>query len=403
MQKELDIITPEWAYPLLNPTRYKGAYGGRGSGKSHFFAEMLIEQCIINPHLKAVCVREIQKSLKFSSKQLIEDKIKALGVSSYFDITMTEIRSKQGDGIIIFQGLRDFNADSIKSLEGFDIAWVEEAQSLSDRSFKLLRPTIRKQDSELWFSWNPENETDPVDKFFRENAPNNAVSVFVNSEDNPFLPETLKLEREQDRVRMLPEDYTHVWEGGYNKKSNALIFREKYRVDYFEPKQNWVRLYGLDFGFSADPTAAIEVFVDDVSNTLYIHREANKVGLELDDTAPFIIEVMPEIVNYVVRADNSRPESISYLKRNGLPKIVGEPKLKIEDGIGFIKQFNDIVIHPQCKETIKEFGLYQYKVDKRSGDILPDIVDKYNHNIDSIRYALYPLIKVRTKINWTFS
>lgn len=394
----MTIQTPRWAEPLLQPARYKGAYGGRGSGKSHFFAEALVEALVMDPNTKAVCVREIQKSLKFSSKEVIESKIRALGVSDKFTITQTEIRCNEGKGIIIFNGLQDHTADSIKSLEGFSICWVEEAQSLSARSFKLLRPTIRAQDSELWFSWNPEKPTDPVDNFFRNNSPENAVSVHVNSEDNPFLPDTLRDERESDRVRMLPEDYEHVWNGAYNTKSEALIFKNKYRVDHFEPQQDWTPLYGLDWGFSQDPTAAVECYVQ--GNTLYIAKEAGKVGLELDDTAAFIKRAMPGIESYVIRADNARPESISYVKRNGLPKTIGEAKHKIEDGITYMRKFDEIIIHPICRETIKEFGLYSYKTDKRTGDVLPQIVDKYNHYIDAIRYALHPLIKPKKTLVW---
>jgi phage terminase large subunit len=387
---ELKIKTPEWAEILLYPKRYKGAKGGRGSGKSHFFAEALIEQLILDPNKSAVCIREIQKSLKFSAKRLLEQKIEDLKVSHLFGITQSEIRALEGNGVILFQGMQDHTADSIKSLEGFDIAWVEEGQNLSARSLKLLRPTIRKENSELWFSWNPERETDPVDLFFQK-LNNDMVLVHVNSEQNPFLPETLRREREADRLRLSPEDYDHIWNGAYNKKSDALVFKDKYYIDYFEPEKEWTRLQGLDWGFSQDPTVGICVYTDSVN--LYVRHEAGDVGIELDDTAEFINSRIPDFDKYSVRADNARPESISHVKRKGLKKIVGEPKLKIEDGIEFLRNYNSIIIHPDCKETIKEFGLYSYKIDKRSGDILPIIVDKNNHYIDAIRYALYPLIK----------
>ena len=387
---DLRIKTPEWAEPLLYPKRYKAAKGGRGSGKSHYFAEALIEQIILDPNKSAVCIREIQKSLKFSAKRLIEQKIEDLDVLKLFNITQSEIRAVKGKGVILFQGMQDHTADSIKSLEGFDIAWVEEAQNLSARSLKLLRPTIRKENSEIWFSWNPERDTDPVDVFFQK-LDNNMALVHVNSEQNPFLPETLRKERESDRVRLSPEDYEHIWNGGYNEKSDALVFKDKYYIDYFEPEKEWTRLQGLDWGFSQDPTAAVCCFTDD--KNLYIRYEAGEVGLELDDTAKFILKEIPDFNKYSIRADNARPESISHVKRKGLPKMIGEPKLKIEDGVEFLRNYESIIIHPDCKETIKEFGLYAYKIDKRSGDILPVIVDKNNHYIDAIRYALYPLIK----------
>jgi phage terminase large subunit len=388
---KLIIKTPEWAEPLLYPKRYKGAKGGRGSGKSHFFAELLVESLVLDPNKSAVCIREIQKSLKFSAKRLIEQKIENLGVSHLFTITQSEIRTAKGNGVVLFQGMQDHTADSIKSLEGFDIAWVEEAQNLSARSLKLLRPTIRKEGSEIWFSWNPELPTDPVDEFFRQSR-DNMICLHVNSEQNPFLPETLRLEREADRVNLLPEDYDHIWNGAYNTKSDALVFKGKYEVDYFSVQPEWSRLQGLDWGFSRDPMAVVECYFDAENNTLYVRREAGGVGIELDDAVPFILSKIPDFDKYTIRADDSRPESISHVKRKGLPKIVGEKKLMVEETVARMRAFTKIVIHPDCKETIKEFGLYSYKTDRLTGDIMPKTIeDRYNHYIDAIRYALFPI------------
>ena len=386
--------------PLLDSKRYKGAKGGRGSGKSHFFAECIIETMLINPNARIVCIREIQRSLKFSSKALIESKVNSLGVSEYFDVTLTEIRAKRGNGLIIFQGMQDHTADSIKSLEGFDVAWVEEAQNLSKRSLELLRPTIRKENSELWFSWNPENETDAVDSFFKqmqENGATDFILVTANFSDNPFLPTELFNEQEYDR-RYNPSTYEHIWLGGYNTKSDALIFKGKFRVENFSTDGLGNPYHGLDFGFANDPTAAIRCYIHD--RKLYISHEAGAVGLELDYTAEFLKDRIENIHKYVIRADNARPESISYLKRHGLNMITPTIKGKdsIEDGIEFIRSFEAIIIHERCIETAREFRLYSYKVDPHSGDILPQILDENNHYIDALRYALEPLIKSKTTI-----
>ena len=399
---ELVIDTPEWAIPLLSPARYKGAYGGRGSGKSHFFAELLVEEHVASPNQRSVCIREIQKSLQFSARQLIVSKIQALGVSHLFDITLTEIRSVRGNGIIIFQGMQDHTADSIKSLEGFDRAWVEEAQNLSARSLKLLRPTIRNQGSEIWFSWNPDQPDDPVDSLLRpENgyAPD-AIVVQVNAEQNPFLPQTLREEMEFDRKHN-PDDFHHVWEGGYNSKTHAQVFAGKWRVDEFEPGDDWEGpYYGLDFGFANDPSAGIKCWRHD--GRLYVEHEAGRIGLELDDTAKFMDDRIPGFCRHVVRADSARPESISYLKRPDprkerpyIPLI--EPVKKwpgsVEDGIEFIKAHKEVIIHARCREMQKEARLYSFKTDKRTGDILPMIDDANNHYWDAVRYALGGLIK----------
>lgn len=382
-----------WARPLLQPKRYKGAYGGRGGGKSHWFAEMLIEHLVENPDLKAVCIREFQKSLKFSAKMLIEEKIESLGVGDLFTITTTEIRRNGGRGIIIFQGMQDHTADSIKSLEGFNIAWVEEAQNLSARSLKLLRPTIRVQGSEIWFTWNPENESDPVDRFLRNNTPSDAIVVKVLYTDNIHLPETLKKEAESDRASDM-DYYTHVWMGGYNKKSKEQVFADKWVIDVFEPTDAWDGPYhGVDFGFSADPSVMIKAWT--YQNYLYIERESYAVGLELDDTFEKWTNDVPGCDRHVIRADSSWSQSIAYLKRHGLPNIVAVDKWKgsVEDGIKHIRKYEKIVVHERCVGFAEECEKYKHKVDKRSGDILPDIVDKFNHGPDGLRYAIAPIIK----------
>ena len=389
----LNIKTPRWAKPLLTPRRYKGAKGGRGSGKSHFFAEMLVESHILNPDCNSVCIREIQKSLKFSAKKLIEDKIRAMGVSDMFDITLTEIRNKNGNGIIIFQGMQDHTADSIKSLEGFDIAWAEESQSISRRSIELLLPTIRKPGSEIWFSWNPYLDTDPVETMINWNKDEDSVCVHVNYLDNPFVDDILIKEAERHK-RNKPDSFDHVWLGQYATKSDSQIFKDKYEIREFEIDKSFgIPLFGIDFGFANDATTGVKVYIK--NDILYIYEEAYKVGLELDDTAMYLKSKISEIDKYPIEADSARPESISYLKRNGLPFIRGVKKWKgsVIDGIEFIKSFDKVVIHSRCENTISEFRLYSYKVDKRTDNILPDVEDSNNHIIDAIRYALEPVMK----------
>lgn len=218
---KLQIETPEAFAPLLQPARYKGAWGGRGSGKSHFFAEHLVEDALMSPGvhgegLRAACIREVQKSLKESAKRLIEDKIAAFGLGEKDGFKVyREIIETPGDGIITFTGMQDHTADSVKSMEGFHRAWVEEGQSLSDRSLMLLRPTIRAEGSELWFSWNPSRPTDPVDKMLRGvNKPSNATVIKANWSDNPWFPNVLDMER-RDCLNNEPERYEHIWNGDY--------------------------------------------------------------------------------------------------------------------------------------------------------------------------------------------
>ena len=213
---KLRIPTAAVFEPLLHPARYKGAWGGRGSGKSWFFAGLLIEDALRFHGLRAVCIREVQKSLKQSAKKLIEDTLVKykLGERQGFKV-YREVIETPGDGVIIFQGMQDHTADSIKSLEGFDRAWIEEAQSLTERSLTLLRPTIRKDNSELWFGWNPMRPTDPIDMLLRgETTPTDAVVVKAGWNDNPWFPSVLEQER-RDCLENQPERYGHIWEGEY--------------------------------------------------------------------------------------------------------------------------------------------------------------------------------------------
>lgn len=210
----LSIQTARVFKPLLKPSRYKGAHGGRGSGKSHFFAELAVERSLLDSGLRVACIREVQNSLKESVKRLLEDKIEALGVSSKFGIFNDHITTP-GKGVMIFQGMKDHSAESVKSLEGFDIAYVEEAQTLSERSLEMLRPTIRADGSEIWCSWNPRSKRDPVDALLRgANKPPDAIVVQANYKDNPFFPKELEAERLHDLANK-PERYAHIWEGDY--------------------------------------------------------------------------------------------------------------------------------------------------------------------------------------------
>lgn len=382
----LQIQTPRKFVPLLKPARYKGAHGGRGSGKSHFFAEMLVEKAILEPGLRAACVREVQKSLKNSVKLLVEDKIRKLGVQSSFEILEAEIRTP-GGGVIIFQGMQNHTADSIKSLEGFDVAWVEEAQSLSQRSLDLLRPTIRKPGSELWFSWNPAKPTDPVDVLLRgDNPPADSVVVEANWNDNPFLPAELRADLEDDRRRD-PDKFLHVWEGHYSLNSEARVFRN-WKVEAFDTPSDATHRFGADWGFAVDPTVLVRCHIQ--GRTLYVDAEAWEVGCEIDKT-PALFDRIPGSRKFLIRADSSRPETVSYMKRQGF-RIIEAIKGpgSVEDGVEFLRSF-DIVVHPRCKKVAEELTLYAYKVDQHTGDILPMLEDKNNHTIDALRYALEEL------------
>lgn len=252
--RTLKIETASVFEPLLEPARYKGAWGGRGSGKSHFFAELIIEDSLLEPGLRTACIREVQKSLKDSSKRLIEDKLTAfrLGEKDGFKV-YKEVIETPGDGVIVFNGMQSHTADSIKSLEGFKRAWVEEAQSLSARSLMLLRPTIRDEGSQLWFSWNPRRKTDPVDEMLRgESLPTDSLVVRANWSDNPQFPSVLEKER-QDCLRITPEQYDHIWEGGYATVLDGA---------YYARSIQEARMTGRIGNVPIDPLMTVRLFAD---------------------------------------------------------------------------------------------------------------------------------------------
>jgi phage terminase large subunit len=395
---------PRWALPLIAPRRYKGAKGGRSGGKSHFMVEQVVTRMAADPTCKVVGIREVQKSLRFSVKELVEAKIDEMGVAHLFDVQREAIFHRNGPGLMHFMGMQDHTADSAKGLESFDIALVDEANQISTRSLRLLTPTMRKQGSELLFGWNPESEGDPVDGFFRKNEGDpDFICVSVNITDNPFVSDTgwREYTRDRDRARNNPNDlaiFEHVWHGAYNIMSDRIVFAGKYAVEAFEPGPGWDGpYYGCDFGFAQDPTTFVEMWVK--GDELFYRRGAGRVGLELDATAQFAKDHLPGIERYTIRADSARPESISYLSRHGLPRITGVDKWKgsIEDGVAFMRSFRRIVIHPEAEPVRKEHSVYRYKINK-AGDILPEIEDADNHYIDGGRYAVAPLIQAAGRV-----
>lgn len=368
---------------------------------------MLIRKAILEPGLRVVCVREIQKSLEHSVKRLLEDKIAEYRLGDVFRMLNNEIIGP-GNGLFMFQGMQGHTADTIKSLEGCDIAWVEEAQTLSQYSLDLLRPTIRSVGSELWFTWNPRLPTDPVDKLLRgPQPPKDSIVVEVNYHDNPWLPSVLKDEIEYDRKRD-PEKFAHIWGGKYQTNSEARVFRNWRVAETPEPPYGTVFYLGGDWGFSVDPSVLMRMWLLD-ARTLVIDYEAYEVGCEIDRTPDLFDSLLCNGACPVPRsscrrpthafarqwpivADSARPETISYMKNHGYPKI--EASIKgagsVEEGVAFLQSY-DIIINPRCQHAIDEFTFYSYKQDELTGQILPILLDKKNHVIDSARYAIEKL------------
>lgn len=378
----LRIDTAEVFEPLLVPARYKGAKGGRASAKSHFFAGLWLEENVANK-LDCVMLRETLKALEFSVKKLLESKIEQYNAGFYFEVQDRRILSKRG-GVTIFEGMQNHTSESIKSLEGFDRAWFEEAQNASNKSLTILRPTIRKPGSELWFSWNPDLPTDPIEELLSgESLPKGAVVVEASYMDNPWLPQEMRDELEYDKRRD-PDKYAHVWLGEFRRNSEARVFKN-WRIEEFDTPADALIRQGADWGFSIDPSVLIQCYI--IGKQLFIRHEAYMIGCEIDNL-PNLFHTVPNSEKWWITADSARPETISYMQKHGFPKMGAAIKgaKSLEEGVEFLKSY-DIVVHPDCKHVIDELSLYSYETDPLTGKVIPKLKDKDNHMIDALRYA----------------
>ena len=308
----LQIKTAKVFEPLLHPSRYKGAHGGRGSGKSHFFGELAVEDALRAPGdfgegLRMVCIREVQKDLTQSSKLLIEDKIRRLGLTEADGFKPWNDRIElPKDGVVIFKGMKDYSADSVKSLEGFHRAWMEEAQSISARSLSLLRPTIRSPGSEIWASWNPTRKSDAVDDFFRgpQGAPKGATVIQANWRDNPFWTAELEAER-QIELERYPERYDHTYEGGY-----ASAFEGAYFAGLLSEAKRKGRIGVV----AADPLLPLRAFID-----------IGGSGANADAFTIWIVQWVGQeirVLDYYEAIGQVLAYHVAWLRQNGYEKAI---------------------------------------------------------------------------------
>ncbi|EQA5333797.1 TPA: PBSX family phage terminase large subunit [Proteus mirabilis] len=373
--------------------RYRCSHGGRGSAKTRTFALMTA----IRGYMAAMngqsgvilCAREYMNSLEESSMEEVKQAIRSVPwLNDFYELGEKYIRTKCRSVNYVFAGLRH-NLDSIKSKARILIAWVDEAESVSEIAWTKLTPTVREAGSEIWVTWNPERDGSATDKRFRKNPPDNAVVVEMNYGDNPWFPSVLEEERLSDQERLDSATYAWIWEGAYLENSDKQVLANKYVVKSF-PDDLWQKadrlLFGADFGFAKDPNTLLRQFI--LNDCLYIEYEAYGIGVELDHM-PAFYDKIPESRKWPIKADSARPETISYLKRQGF-NISAAKKWQgsVEDGITHLRGFKQIIIHPRCKETAKEARLYSYKTDRITGEVLPVIEDKNNHCWDAVRYGL---------------
>ncbi len=417
---EVIVDTPEifgYLYdPPLGAVRYRGSHGGRGGGQSWQIARALLIHGA-EKTLRILCVREFQSSIRDSVHKLLSDQLEAVGLGSFYQVTQSSIVGLNGTEFL-FKGLRRDVAE-IKSTEGIDICWVEEAQRVSESSWEVLIPTIRKEGSEIWFSFNPDLETDPTYQRFvvhpEKYAPRSIIRR-VNYRDNPFLPAVLAEEAEQ-LLRTDPEAYATVWGGEPWSRSDAEVFSGKWAVEDFDSPRwveekdprtgrmvgHWVPewdgpYFGADYGFANDPAVLDRMWIapdPKGGKKLMVDYEVYGVKLDSDDLYRRFCEV-PGAKDYVIRADSARPETTHELARRGL-RVESAPKWEgsVKDGIAHMRGYTMIVLHPRCTLSIIEARRYRYKTDPLTDDVLPVPIDKHNHSWDAKRYGLAPLIRQR--------
>lgn len=395
------ILLPPKLIPVFSgDARYRGAYGGRGSGKTFSFAKMTAVhgyKCAVQGKSgQLLCCREHLNSLDESSLEEVKTAIRSEPwLNEFYEIGERYVRSKCGNIKYTFSGLRH-NVDSVKSKAKILLAWVDEAEPVSDTAWRKLIPTVREDDSEIWVTWNPESPESPTHKRFRESAPDDSKIVELNWSDNPFFTDVLEKERKHS-LKTEPDFYQHIWEGDFLTITDAQIFKNKFVVQDFEALASWDGpYYGCDWGFAKDPTALVKLHIGRTEygpNCLIISEETGGIGVDTVDL-PSLFTGVSGADRHLIRADSARPETISHMNRMGY-NVEGASKWKgsVEDGIAFLRSFDKIVIHSRCVETAREARLYSYKIDKQTEDILPVIVDKNNHYIDAVRYGLTPMIQ----------
>ena len=387
----LNLNVPYILLPIFKAKeRFIDLYGGRGSAKSWTVADFLLIKGY-ERKCRILCTREVQNTIKDSVYKLLADRIETLKLDKFYTIKNDSIVGLNGTEFI-FKGLLR-NPQDIKSMEGIDYCWIEEAHSVSRKSLDILIPTIRKENSQIIFTYNPTNEEDPVHVDYTLSKRPDVLRIQCNFTDNPFFPEVLKADMEWDRANDI-DKYEHIWLGKCVVHSEAQVFYGKWVIDGFEISEDVFYYQGADWGFSQDPLAFVRCFI--VDRKLYICEEIYGVGIDID-FIPGRFQEIHESEKYPITADSARPDTINYVKRHGFPLIRKSIKGKgsIEDGISFLRGFEKIIIHPKCKHVIDEFRLYQYQVDPKTEAISNKLEDKNNHCIDALRYAVEELMRIR--------
>jgi phage terminase large subunit len=377
---------------LFSPHRYKVAYGGRGSGKSWSFGRALIRLAAAKP-LRILCAREVQKSIKQSVHQLLSDQIQAMGLGAFFEVLESEIRGINGSSFS-FAGLATNTVESIKSFEGVDIVWVEEAQTVSKRSWDILIPTIRKENSEIWVSFNPDVDTDDTYQRFVVNPPENAKVVKVNYYDNPWFPDVL----EDERLHSLAHnpDYKNIWEGECKAAVDGAIYVNEIR----EAQENG-RITTVPY----DPMLKVHVVMDlgwnDSMSIILCQRGVSDIRIigYIEDNHRTLDSYSSEIrsFNYnwgqMFLPHDGRTKDFKYgisaeeiMRKQGWDtRII--PIADIESGIKIARMnFHRVYFDKSAHRLIECLKHYRRSINSNTQEPGAPLHDEYSHGADAFRY-----------------
>lgn len=382
---------------LDKPYRMKLIRGGRGSGKSWGVARKLLLMGVERP-LRFLCTREVQKSIKQSVHQLLKDQIENMGLSGFYDVLATEIRGKNGTQFF-FSGLSDLTVDSIKSFEGVDICWIEEGQAITDRSLKILIPTIRADNSEIWVTYNPQLETDPIHQIaISERA--DVLVIDMNWHDNPWFPSVLNDEREHAKATLSKAEYEHIWEGQCMPAVAGAIY-----FDEVANSQNQGRICRLPY----DPLLKVHTIWDlgfnDSMFILFVQRLASEIRIieAVEDNKRTLdsyinYDVLPKKYNwgddylphdgFATRHQSGKSDA-DVLRALGR-SVRQTPNMDVESGIRRSREvFNRIYFNsqsPGVKRLLECLKRYRRHVNKSTGEPSRPVHDEYSHGADAFRY-----------------
>lgn len=381
---------------LFEPHRYKCAYGGRGSSKSWSFARALLIQGAQRP-LRVLCTREIQKSLADSVHKLLSDQIAGLGLSGFYEVQQNYIKGRNGTEFS-FAGLQQHTVDSIKSYEGVDRVWIEEAHSVSKKSWDVLLPTIRKPGSEVWVTFNPQLDSDETYKRFVVTPPPDCVSALMNYTENPWFPEVLENERKHAKATMKDEEYRHIWEGKCMPAVEGAIY-----FDEVADAESKGRIRDVPVDALLKTHAVWDLGWNDSMSIILVQRSASELRI-----VEYIEDSHRTLSDYVVQLKGMNLNwGTDYLPHDGFTRdfktgksaqeilqamgrtVQAVPRLDIEGGIKaarevFPRMYFDKSKAARLIECLKRYRRHINQVTREPGQPLHD---EFSHGADAFRYA----------------